>query len=118
MIHLKNNNNHFIPNHLVYHLTHRDINLGYFSFIQRRLNLLSSGDTLNINEKGLTNLNGEQIVKFSKSFQLVKESLVDKGYLISESKVRFVLFWKSNNENTNDDKELKIVLPELVFERI
>jgi len=117
IIHSSNNKNHFIPNHLVYHLTHRDINLGYFSFIQRRLNLLSSGDTLKINEKGLTNLNGEQIVKFSKSFQLVRESLVDKGYLLSESKVRFILLWENNTENNKDGKELKIVLSELYFER-
>jgi ATP-dependent DNA helicase RecQ len=106
-----------LPNHLVYHLSHRDINLGYFAFIPKRLNLLSSGDTLKINEKGLTNLNGEQIVKFSKTFQLVRESLENQGYQLAESKIRFILFWESNNENTDDEKEIKIVLPELYFEK-
>jgi ATP-dependent DNA helicase RecQ len=115
---VKNNENHSLPNHLVYHLSHRDINLGYFTFIQRRMNLLSSGDTLKINEKGLTNLNGEQIVKFSKTFQLVRESLKNQGYQLAESKIRFILFWESSNENTNEEKEIKIVLPELYFERI
>jgi ATP-dependent DNA helicase RecQ len=117
VLRVKNDEHHSLPNHLVYHLSHRDINLGYFAFIPKRLNLLSSGDTLKINEKGLTNLNGEQIVKFSKTFQLVRESLENQGYQLAESKIRFILFWESNNENTDDEKEIKIVLPELYFEK-
>ena len=58
-----------LPAHLLYHLTHKDINLGYYNFLQKRLNSLKSGDSLGINEKGLVNSNDEQIVKFSKSFQ-------------------------------------------------
>ncbi len=116
-IRVENNEKHPLPNHLVYHLNHRDINLGYFAFIQRRLNSLSSGDTLKVNEEGLINLDNEQIVKFSKNFQLIKESLDNQGYKLIESKIRFILFWESNNENTDDEKEIKIVLPELYFER-
>ncbi len=117
MIRVKNNDKHPLPNHLVYHLNHRDIYLGYFAFIQRRLNSLSSGDTLRINEKGLANLNGEQIVKFSKNFQSVKESLENQGYQLIKSKIRFILLWEYNNEETGEKKEIKIILPELYFER-
>jgi len=114
---VKNNENHSLPNHLVYHLSYRDINLGYFAFIQKRLNLLSSGDILKINEKGLTNLNDEQIVKFSKIFQSVRESLEEQGYQLVESRIRFILLWLYKNENNSEEKEIKIVLPELYFER-
>ncbi|MCF6356311.1 MAG: RecQ family ATP-dependent DNA helicase, partial [Draconibacterium sp.] len=114
---VRNNEIHSLPIHLVYHLSHRDIYLGYFSFIQRRLNPLSSGEVLKISKEGLTNLNNEQIVKFSKSFQLVKESLDNQGYHLVESKIRFILFWWYNNESTDEKKEIKIVLPELHFER-
>ncbi len=114
---VKNNENHSLPNHLVYHLSHRDINLGYFTFIQKRLDLLSSGDTLRINEKGLINMDGEQVVKFSKTFQLVRESLENQGYQLMESKIRFILLWLYKNENNGEEKEIKIVLPELYFER-
>jgi ATP-dependent DNA helicase RecQ len=114
---IKNNEYHSLPNHLVYHLSHRDINLGYFAFIQKRLNLLSSGDTLKINEEGLINLNGEQIVIFSKTFQSVRESLENQGYQLIESKVRFILLWLYKNEDNGEEKEIKIVLPELYFKK-
>ena len=106
---------HPSPEHLVYHLTHKDINLGYFSFIQRRLNSLNSGDSLGINEIGLVNSYSEQIVKFSKSFQDVRESLENQGYQLIESKIRFILIWEYNDEESGENKEIKIVLPELYF---
>ncbi len=114
---VNNIHDHSLPNSLVYHLSHKDINLGYFAFIHRRLDSLSGGDTLKVNEEGLINLNNEQIVKFSKNFQSVRESLEDKGYQLTESKIRFILFWKSNNENADEENEIKIVLPELYFEK-
>jgi len=81
------------------------------------LNPLNSGDTLKVNEIGLININEEQIVKFSKTFQSVRKSLENQGYQLTESKIRFILFWQNNNENVDDDKEIKIVLPELYFEK-
>lgn len=68
------------------------------------------------NEQGLVNSHSEQIVKFSRSFQKTKESLEKQGYQLIESKIRFILYWKDNNEN-RDEKEIKIVLPELYFEK-
>ncbi len=115
MLQVKNSEVHASPNHLVYHLSHKDINLGYFSFIQRRLNSLASGDTLKINEKGLTNSKSEQIVMFSKSFQSRRVSLESQGYKLTESKVRFIVYWKNSDETANKEEEVKIVLPELYF---
>ena len=116
-VYVKDSSTHPLPEHLVYHLTHKDINLGYFKFIQRRLNSLNSGDSLAINEIGLVNSNGEQIVKFSKSFQEVRESLGNQGYQLIESKIRFILFWEYNDEESGENKEIKIVLPELYFKK-
>ncbi len=105
------------PDHLVYHLTHKDINLGYFSFVQNRLNSLQSGDSLLSNNEGLTNSNGEQIIKFSKTFRAVKISQEEKGYKVVESKVNFILYWNNKDEMGENDQEIKIVLPELFFEK-
>lgn len=112
----KNTLSHSLPSHLVYHLTHKDVNLGYFKFIQRRLDSLKSGDSLSSNEQGLVNSRSEQIVKFSKSFQKTKESLEKQGYQLIESKIRFIVYWENHDEN-RDEKEIKIVLPELYFEK-
>jgi len=76
-----------------------------------------SGDELTINELGLTNANDKQIVKFSKSFQKIKTSLENKDYTLIKSNVRFILFWKYNHPDTDEELEVKIVLPELVFEK-
>ena len=115
--HENNTSTHPLPKHLVYHLTHKDINLGYFKFIQSRLASLSSGDPLGINEEGLINSYNDQIVKFSKAFKVVRESIENQGYRLIESKIRFILLWKNNNEETVEEKEIKIVLPELYFEK-
>ena len=106
-----------LPKHLVYHLTHKDINLGYFKFIQSRLNPLKCGDSLSANENGLVNSYNEQIVKFSKTFQTARESIEKKGFKLTQSKIRFILLWKNINEEAVEQKEIKIVLPELYFEK-
>jgi hypothetical protein len=62
-------------------------------------------------------MNDEQIVKFSKTFQSVRESLENQGFQLIQSKIRFILLWEKNNEDTGEQKEIKIVLPELYFER-
>jgi ATP-dependent DNA helicase RecQ len=116
--HVKNTEIHIPPKHLVYHLTHNDIHLGYFNFIQRRLNSLRSGDSLVINEKSLVNSDGEEIVKFSKSFQEVVGSLETQGYILSEAKIRFILMWDYKDESDENEKEIKIILPELIFEKL
>ena len=117
LTHIKNMGIHPLPKHLMFHLTHKDINLGYFDFIQGRLNSLKSGDALEINEKGLMNLHGEQIVKFSQTFQTRRIALEKQGYRLVESKIRFILYWRNHNEIVENEKEIKIVLPELYFEK-
>lgn len=117
LYHANNNLTHPVPEQLVYHLTHKDVNLGYFNFIQRRLSSLKSGDSLGINEEGLVDTNSEQILKFSKFFQEVRESLENQGYQLVQSKIRYILLWKYRDEETDEEKEIKIVLPELYFEK-
>jgi len=105
------------PKHLILHLMHKHINLWYFQFVQSRLNLLKSGDSLRANEEGLVNSFGEQIVKFSQAFQEERKLLANEGFQLVQSKIRFILLWKINKENTDYQKEIKIVLPELHFEK-
>ena len=116
--HLINDTNTYTsPKHLVYHLTHNDINLGYFGFIQHRIHAIQSGQTLSITDKGLVNSNAEMIVKFSKYFLERKTMLEQKGFEIKESKVNFILYWKMKEADKKVEEEIKIVLPELYFER-
>ncbi len=106
------------PKQLIFNLTHNDIQLGYFKFIKYRINQLYSGQKLLINNEGLTNLNHKIIVKFSKRFQETKKTLEEKGFQLTTAKINFILYWKSKDEKNIDEPEVKIVLPELCFEKI
>ncbi len=105
------------PKQLIFHLTHKDIQLGYFKFVQHRMNLIFCGQKLLINKEGLTNLKYELIVKFSKHFQETKKSLETKGFQLTSAKINFILYWKSKDEKSIDEPEVKIILPELCFEK-
>ena len=103
------------PNQLMFHLSHSDINLGYFNFIQHRINNLISGQKLKVDDDKLKNSQNDDIVKFSKRFITVKEALLQDGYVLKESKVNFILYWTFKNEEKGEEREIRIVLPELCF---
>ena len=105
------------PPQLLYHLTHKDINLGYFEYIQSRIDALTSGETLYIDDKGLNNIQGKLIVQFSKSFHATIVNLTQQGYFISNAKINFILYWTNKNKNTATCKENKVILPELCFKK-
>ena len=101
------------PDSLVLHLSHRDLNLLFFHFIQRRVHDLSSGDVLKITEEGCTNEAGELVLKFSQKFLVKLAEIRQHGFGPKEAKVNFVVFWKGEDKK----QEVKIVLPELYFEK-
>jgi ATP-dependent DNA helicase RecQ len=109
----QDNNSYPEPEKLTLHLSHRDIYLSYFKYIQRRLNALVSGQKLLIGEEGLANTNDELIIKFSRQFAEKKEGLEKDGFKLIKANVNFILYWKPEEEET----EVMIVLPELLFKK-
>ncbi len=105
---------HLPPAGLAMHLTHKDVNLGYFEYVQHRLETIFSGDLLSRKEDGYANSNGELVLKFSRNFIEVLNDKERKGYNLKKVKVNFVLYWKKQDE----EREIKIILPELYFERL
>lgn len=101
------------PNLMVLHLNHKDIWLGYFIHRYKIISNLMSGDKLLIDKGGLNAQTGEPLVKFSHQFNERIEKLNHAGYVLKEATVNYILYW--HNEET--EKEVKIVLPELVFEK-
>ncbi len=101
------------PNELVWNLTHQDVNLGYFKFVQHRMKSLMSGDLLVKVEEGYANANGELVLKFSKEFSKKMAVQEQYGFELKIVKVNFFLHWKGEGE----EQEIMIVLPELYFER-
>lgn len=110
---LSYSNDNFVypnPENISRLLTHRDIKLGYFAFVQRRMNGLVSGNSLSITKEGLSTPNG-LVVKFSSEFADSLNQLEQKGYRMTEAKANFIVHWF----NKKTDQEVKIILPELSF---
>jgi len=74
---------------------------------------LKSGDSLMIADEGCKNEKGELVLKYSKKFLVTLEELKGNGYQLKEAKVNFVVYWTDEDKNI----EVKIILPELLFER-
>ncbi|MBA3899045.1 MAG: RecQ family ATP-dependent DNA helicase [Bacteroidetes bacterium] len=104
----------FAPiNEMLLNLSHKDVQLGYFEFVQKRMSILNSGDILSINKEGCTNKSGEQVLKFSKTFQEKLMQIEKTGFALSQAKINFILYWKK----PGTEMEWKILLPELKLER-
>lgn len=113
LIRLENRGTHLPPNQLAMHLTYKDIWLDYFIIRQNLVSKLTSGDALTIKGDSCTTTGGQPVLKFSKQFLNTIESAKQKGYELKEAKVNFIIYWKKEDA----EEEVKIVLPELIFER-
>jgi len=101
------------PTELTMHLSLKDVWLDYFISRQYLINQLISGDTLTIHGDECLDSKGRSVLKFSKQFVEKMENMKAKNYELKSAKVNFIVYWKK--EDT--EQEVKIILPELYFER-
>jgi ATP-dependent DNA helicase RecQ len=101
------------PKELVINLTHEDVHLGYFEYVQHRLKNILSGEVLLIKEDGCANSGGDLVLKFSKKFLETIQTQEGKGYELKSAKVNFIVYWLKEDA----EQEVKIILPELYFEK-
>jgi ATP-dependent DNA helicase RecQ len=109
----ENNNNFHPTDEFALQLNHKDLNLGYFEYIQRRVDPLTSGEKIIINEEGCLNQKNDMILKFSKNFRERLLQIKQSGFHATSGVINYIVYWK--NDETNN--EVKIVLPELSFIR-
>ena len=110
---IENKDTYLAPNGISLHLLHKDVNLGYFEYVQNRIENIVSGDTLIIKEEGCAKSNGDLVLKFSQKASDTLKYHAEKGYLLKEAKVNFILYWHKEGS----DHEIKIILPELYLEK-
>jgi len=100
-----------LPEKLAMQLSHRDVWLNYFIGRQYVVESLISGDILQYKDgEWLTN-RGKSVFRLSKRCTEQLERVLQNGYEPQFAKVNLIVFWR------NEDEEIKIVLPELHFER-
>jgi ATP-dependent DNA helicase RecQ len=105
------NNDFHEPEQLSIWLTHRDIYLGYFEYVQKRMNGLQSGKNLTILNEGLGNASGQLLIKYSKSFTNQLNECINKGYKLSSARINFIVYWNNKDKGL----ESKIILPEITL---
>ena len=68
---------------------------------------------MTVSEEGCKNGRGEFVLKFSKKFIAKLEEIRRNGFELKKAIVNFIVFWKDEEKNL----EVKIILPELQFEK-
>ncbi|MCU0423132.1 MAG: RecQ family ATP-dependent DNA helicase [Bacteroidia bacterium] len=101
------------PSNLTIQLSHKDLYLSYFEFIQKRISTLKSGDELHFSEEGCKNDKNELVLKFSRNFIKDLIGYKQRGYEFKSAKVNFIVYWKGEDK----ENEVKIILPELNFKK-
>ncbi|WP_321480630.1 RecQ family ATP-dependent DNA helicase [uncultured Bacteroides sp.] len=101
------------PNEMAMHLTHKDIWLDYFTGRQSLISQLMSGDALIVNGYECLNQSGQSVLKFSRKSMARIEEMKEKGYELKRAKVGFIIYWQKEGS----EQEVRIILPELYFER-
>ena len=101
------------PNELVMHLTFKDVWLDYFASRQHLILRLVSGDALTLKGDECLNSKGQSVLKFSQQFIRQIELMKEKSYELKSASVNFIVYWQKEGV----EQEIKIILPELCFER-
>lgn len=101
------------PNEMAMHLTFKDVWLDNFINKQHLISQLTSGDALTLNGDECLNSKGQSVLRFSQQFVRQIESMKERNYKLKSVKVNFIVYWLKEGA----EHEVKIILPELYFER-
>jgi ATP-dependent DNA helicase RecQ len=101
------------PDRLLFQLSYRDVQLGYFRYTQKAINKIFSGSKLKVIDDIIYNEYDQKVLKLSNAYQEEVNKLEAAGYHISEVSVNHLVFWfdKDKLEGYN------IVLPEIIFDK-
>jgi ATP-dependent DNA helicase RecQ len=106
--------NYPMPHELSKQLTHEDVNLGYFGYVQHRVNRLKTGEILRVNDEGCANQAGEQVLRFSASMKQEFQRLQDLRFRSADARVVFLVYGYCEEKK----QEFLVVLPEVRFKRL
>lgn len=98
-----------LPDKLVFSLTHKDVNLGYFQFTQNAVKDINIGEELELIEEWRLQYKYWKILKLSNKFIDYLKGF--KGFEFASAKVKHKVYWY----NLDLEKEFVIVLPEITL---
>ncbi len=104
------------PKRILVHLSHADVNLGFFKYKKRAVSKLLPGMPLQYEDGSLYDvLHGRksEVARLSKNALDRMADLEEKGYRIVDGEVRFIVRWKGKE----DEQESDVILPNLRMEK-
>ena len=102
------------PSRLAMQLSHKDIWLDSFAEYQSRIARIKAGDIIKVAGDWCCDVCGKRLFRFSKAFLQKIEEIRQKNYAPKYARARFVIYWRKENS----EYEIRIILPELYFERM
>lgn len=103
-----------MPDKLVFTLTHKGLDLGYFEFTQKAVDQIKISTPLTLIENWRLINGNSKILKFSKKQVEYMDELLDSGYKFESARVKHKVYWY----NLEKDIELVIALPEITFAKV
>lgn len=95
-------------------LSFKDIYLDQAFTCQDSIEKLVSGMKLQVDGRGCYDMEGDMVLRFSKQFINEMRRLELKGYRLASALIRYIAYWKKDEI----DREIKIILPDVYFERV
>lgn len=113
--HLVCQTHYAMPTEIVLQLTHKDVNLGFFSRVKREVLALRGGDVLTCQDNMLyTAETNRPVAQLSQKMQATLSEWQEKGYAVNSASVRFIVAWKSKDA-PKEQPESAVILPDFVL---
>ena len=100
------------PKTIAVQFTHRDVVLDFFKNKTTTISKLRAGDSLEFDGTYFTH-EGKFLAKISTKKGEIEE-LEAKGYIPTTAKIRFIVAWKGEDDET----ECAVMLPDMEFEKV
>ena len=119
---INNSNQYLEPSNLMIELSHKDVNLNSFTYHGKKELVLSclSGEKLLFDADSNLMLRKKDNCKMfylSKAFSEKMKEYYEKGYVVQDVDIRFIVYWKNisdtDKDYNNKDKVYPIILPNI-----
>lgn len=113
--HIADYEQYTMPEEIVLQLSHKDVNLGFFTKVKPVVLELRSGDPLTYKETALHTIpTNKPIAKLSQKMQATLSEWEARGYEVKSATVRFIVAWKPKDA-PKEEPEMAVLLADLVL---
>lgn len=106
-----------MPNEMVFQLSHKDVNLGYFKTRKKDILALRAGEILRFDNNYLYDVTtNKPICQLSKKQQEDLSKWYEKGYYVSSASIRFIVAWRPKDA-PKEEKESAVILLDLTLNK-